>query len=104
MARLEAIVARMEGGELPLETLLDAFVEGDKLAKLCESRLRDAERCVEVILNGEGGAETPETGPFTPAPTGTVAPLPNPTGSEPNRTSTEPPGSVPTPATEISLF
>jgi exodeoxyribonuclease VII small subunit len=49
LSRLEAIVESMESGEVPLADLLAKFEEGNKLLKVCESRLKDAELKIEVL-------------------------------------------------------
>jgi exodeoxyribonuclease VII small subunit len=43
LQNLESIVEQMEGGELPLETMLTRFEEGVRLVKSCQSRLDEAE-------------------------------------------------------------
>ena len=48
--RLEAIVKRMESGELSLEDSLKTFEEGIKLYRLCAQKLDEAERRVEILL------------------------------------------------------
>jgi len=55
LARLEEIVTELEGGELPLEQSLKLFEEGIKLARLCNVRLEEAERKVEVLLKDKAG-------------------------------------------------
>jgi exodeoxyribonuclease VII small subunit len=50
LARLEAIVERLERGELPLEQALAAFEEGVALTRRCAARLEDAERRIEVLV------------------------------------------------------
>jgi exodeoxyribonuclease VII small subunit len=55
LARLEAIVEELEKGELPLEQSLKLFEEGIKLARLCGTRLEEAERKVEVLLKDKAG-------------------------------------------------
>ncbi len=53
--KLESIVDSMESGDLPLEQLLKRFEEGTGLARLCKTRLADAEvrvRQLEETLNG----------------------------------------------------
>jgi exodeoxyribonuclease VII small subunit len=52
LAELEKIVARMEGGELSLEQALAAHKRGLELARLCQSRLENAQQQVKV-LEGE---------------------------------------------------
>jgi exodeoxyribonuclease VII small subunit len=59
--RLEAIVKRMESGELSLEDSLKTFEEGIKLYRLCAQKLDEAERRVEILLQ-EGEILT--TAPF----------------------------------------
>ena len=49
LARLEAIVEAMESGDVPLAELLAQFEEGNRLLRLCESRLRDAELRIEQL-------------------------------------------------------
>ena len=43
LQKLESIVEQMEGGELPLETMLARFEEGVRLVKSCQTRLEEAE-------------------------------------------------------------
>ena len=43
LTKLETIVESMESGEVPLAELLAKFEEGNKLLKLCEARLKEAE-------------------------------------------------------------
>ena len=52
MHELEQLVARMEGGELPLEASLAAYQRGAFLARYCQERLSAAEQQVKV-LEGE---------------------------------------------------
>ena len=53
IAELEAIVKRLEGGDLPLEQSLELFERGVQLSRFCHSKLEEAERRVE-ILNERG--------------------------------------------------
>ena len=55
LARLEAIVAELERGELPLEDSMRLFEEGIKLSKTCLKMLEDAERKVEVLIRDKDG-------------------------------------------------
>ena len=55
LAELEAIVARMEDGQLTLEQSLSAYKRGAELLKLCQSQLADAQQQVKIL---EGGALT----------------------------------------------
>ena len=54
LERLEALVAKLEGGELALETALASFEEGVRLTRRCAAQLSEAERRVEA-LSREGG-------------------------------------------------
>jgi len=58
LARLESIVSRLEGGELPLEESLALFEEGIGLVKRCSQRLDEAERRVERLVAAGEGEET----------------------------------------------
>jgi exodeoxyribonuclease VII small subunit len=55
LARLEEIVKELESGDLPLELSLKLFEEGIKLSRICNKRLEDAERRVEVLLKDKAG-------------------------------------------------
>ena len=63
LQKLEAIVNKMEGGDLSLEEALNAFEEGVKLAKFCSSKLDEAERRVEKLIRKQDGKL--ETIPFS---------------------------------------
>ena len=52
LEELEALVARMEDGKLPLEESLAAYQRGAQLIKFCESKLSDAQARI-AILDGE---------------------------------------------------
>jgi exodeoxyribonuclease VII small subunit len=58
LARLEEIVKELETGDLPLEQSLKLFEEGIKLSRLCNKRLEDAERKVEILLKSKNGTVT----------------------------------------------
>lgn len=55
MAELEAIVARLEGGELPLEEALAAFEAGVALVRTLNQRLSEAEARVELLTRDANG-------------------------------------------------
>jgi exodeoxyribonuclease VII small subunit len=63
LARLEAIVDRLEAGDLPLEQALAAFEEGVTLSRRCSAELEAAERRIELLVGGQGGVEAV---PFRP--------------------------------------
>jgi len=55
MAALEALVARLESGELPLEEALLAFERGVALVRALNERLLAAEQRVEILMRGADG-------------------------------------------------
>jgi len=64
MAELEAVVASLEQGEVPLDDSIRLYERGAKLKAHCDARLKAAEEKVEQIRLGEDGV--PEgTKPFT---------------------------------------
>lgn len=56
LTKLETIVDSMESGDVPLADLLSKFEEGNKLLKLCEARLKDAELKIEQVKKDKDGA------------------------------------------------
>ena len=56
LKRLEAIVAAMESGDLPLETLLAKYEEGTQLAQVCQAKLAEAELKVQQLEKDAAGA------------------------------------------------
>jgi exodeoxyribonuclease VII small subunit len=53
VAELEAVVARMEQGDMPLEDALQAFEEGVRLSRECQQLLKAAEQRV-TLLTADG--------------------------------------------------
>ena len=60
---LEAVVAALESGELPLEEALRKFEEGVTLARQGEKILESVEERIEALLADAEGTE-----PFEPHP------------------------------------
>jgi exodeoxyribonuclease VII small subunit len=54
LADLEALVARMEKGDLPLEEALAHFERGIELTRRCQSALKDAELKVQMLVERDG--------------------------------------------------
>lgn len=52
-AELDALLAAMEGGQLPLDQLLARYQRGAELLAFCRSRLAAVERQVQVLEDGE---------------------------------------------------
>jgi len=57
LARLEEIVARLEGSEVSLEEALGLVQEGDELSRFCEQQLRAAEGKILQLVERLGGVE-----------------------------------------------
>lgn len=64
LARLEALVKEMEGGDLDLDRMMAAFEEGSQMVKVCEQKLNEVEKRIEKLVR-KGGQVTAE--PFAPA-------------------------------------
>ncbi len=58
LARLEQIVKELESGDLSLDVSLKLFEEGIKLSRVCNKRLEEAERRVEILLKDKAGKVT----------------------------------------------
>lgn len=56
MAELEAVVARLESGDLALEEALAAFEQGIALVRLLNEKLSRAEQRVEILTRDAEGA------------------------------------------------
>ena len=55
LATLERIVRELERGDLTLEKSLELFEQGVRLSRVCQERLNEAERRIEVLLqDGDG--------------------------------------------------
>lgn len=50
LSRLEEIVSKMEGGNLPLDEALKLFEEGVKHSRDCQKQLTEAEEKIKVLL------------------------------------------------------
>ena len=57
---LETIVAKLESGETKLEESIRLFEEGMRLSAICQKRLEEADRKIEILLRKPGGV-TQET-------------------------------------------
>jgi len=58
-SKLEEIVRKLESGNMSLEESLKAFEEGVRLSRICSERLDEAERRVEILVDGEKGITKP---------------------------------------------
>ena len=59
LAQLEELVAQLEEGDLSLEKSMEAFEQGVKLTRECQTALKEAEQKVQLLMekNGEPQAE-----------------------------------------------
>jgi exodeoxyribonuclease VII small subunit len=62
LSKLEKIVSQLEKGDISLEESLKLFEEGIRLSRLCNQKLDEAEKRVEILLKGAEG--TFKTQPF----------------------------------------
>lgn len=63
LARLEAIVKKLEAGEASLEDSIGLYEEGTRLKRQCETKLAQAQARIEKIQVGSDGQPT-GTAPF----------------------------------------
>ncbi len=59
IGELEALVAKLESGDVPLEEALKTFERGVALTRECQTALKSAQQRVEILLkkNGESQLE-----------------------------------------------
>lgn len=57
---LEAVVARMESGNMPLDEMMKAYEEGRALSDICGKKLTEVERKIEVLRKKGGEPEWEE--------------------------------------------
>jgi exodeoxyribonuclease VII small subunit len=62
LSKLEKVVSQLEKGDISLEESLKLFEEGIRLSRLCNQKLDEAEKRVEILLKGADG--TFKTQPF----------------------------------------
>ncbi len=53
LAELDLLVQQMEGGQLPLDQLLDGYRRGADLLGYCRSRLQAVEEQVKLLEDGQ---------------------------------------------------
>jgi exodeoxyribonuclease VII small subunit len=66
-SRLEAILERMNSATISLDESLKLFEEADKLITICNQRLNDADRKIEMLIKTRNGelALGPDLKPLT---------------------------------------
>jgi len=57
LQELEALVEKMEAGDLSLEESLKQFERGVQLTRACQKALTQAEQKVQILLGKEGKAD-----------------------------------------------
>ena len=57
LGELEALVAKLEQGDVPLEEALKTFERGVALTRQCQTALRTAQQKVEILLARNGAEE-----------------------------------------------
>ncbi len=62
--KLEKVVSQLEGGDISLEESLKLFEEGIRLSRICNQKLDEVEKRVEILIKGEDG--TIKAKPFAP--------------------------------------
>jgi len=60
LTALEAVVERLERGELTLDESVQLFEEGVKLSNACKLELEKAEGRVQVLVESKGGMQVAE--------------------------------------------
>jgi len=55
LAELEQIVRSLEQGQAPLDESIELYQRGDRLKRVCEARLKDAQARIEKIALGPDG-------------------------------------------------
>lgn len=66
LKKLQSIVESMESDDLPLESLLARYEEGTNLARLCQSRLGEAELKIQKLEKSASGHFTVENVSLNP--------------------------------------
>lgn len=59
LAELDRLVQQMEGGQLPLDQLLDGYRRGAELLAFCRGRLQSVDEQVKLLDDGQLKAWSP---------------------------------------------
>ncbi len=65
LEKLEALVKRMESGDMGLEEMVGAFEQGQRLIQHCTGKLNEVERRIELLVKPPDGEMRTE--PFKPS-------------------------------------
>ncbi len=58
LQELETISRKLEDGSLSLDEAITSFERGTELKKLCQSKLEEAERKIEILQKADNGKGT----------------------------------------------
>jgi exodeoxyribonuclease VII small subunit len=64
LQELEALVARVESGQLPLDDLLAGYQRGAELLKICRDKLQAVEQQIKLLDGKPGGGAGDEAKPW----------------------------------------
>ena len=64
LQELDALVEKLETGQLPLEESLLCFQQGIELARHCQERLQAAEQQVQILIGADKNGKGFLTAPF----------------------------------------
>lgn len=57
LEKLETIVKDLENGDIPLDDAINEFNEAMKIAKICDTKLKNAENSLNKIVKEDGSIE-----------------------------------------------
>ncbi len=55
LEKLETIAGQLESGDLPLEESLAKYEEGVKLVRICQKKLGEAKKKIEILIKTKDG-------------------------------------------------
>ena len=58
LAQLEDIVRQLEGGTMGLDEMVGAFEKGQELIRLCNGKLNEVEKRIELLVKTPEGVKT----------------------------------------------
>ena len=58
LEQLEQVVSGMEGGQLQLEDMMNAYEKGRILSSICQGKLKSIEKKVEILRKKADGEDT----------------------------------------------
>lgn len=62
LKKLEEIVNNLEKGDIELDKAIDNFNEAVKLIKICDDKLKDADKAISKIVDKDGNLKDFELG------------------------------------------